>query len=115
MKCCDLTAGKLRHAIAFERKGHAPDGAGGSAVTWVTVSTASAVRAWVKPTTGNERLMAQRTEANITHLIYARYRDDILTGDRINFGGRLMRVKAVINIEEMNLWVEIPAIEGEAT
>ena len=115
MKCCDLTAGKLRHIIAFERKGRAPDGAGGSAVTWVTVATASDVRAWVKPTTGNERLMAQRTEANITHRIYARYRDDILTSDRINFGGRLMQVKAIINIEEMNRWIEIHAIEGEAT
>ena len=112
MKCCDLTAGKLRHSVIVERESSVSDGYGGTAITWATQAS---FRAFVKPTSGTERLFAQRLDATITHRIYCRYRTDIITSDRINFNGRLMQIKAIINIEEQNRWLEIHAVEGEIT
>ena len=56
-----------------------------------------------------------RLEANTTHRIFIRYRDDFDTSDRINYAGRLMQIRAVINIEENNKWLEIYADEGAKT
>lgn len=112
MKCCDLTAGKLRHTITIEREQSTPDGAGGSYLTWTTVATP---RAFIKPMSGGERLQAMRLEATVTHRIFIRYRDDLLTSDRINYNGRLMQIRALINLEERNRWIEIYADEGVAT
>lgn len=112
MKCCDLTAGKLRHQITIEREQSVSDGGGGSTITWSTVATP---RAFIKPMSGGERLQAMRLESTVTHRIFIRYRDDLLTSDRINFNGRLMQIRALINLEERNRWIEIYADEGEAT
>lgn len=112
MKCCDLTAGKLRHTIDIEREQSTPDGAGGSLITWETVAT---VRAFIKPMSGGERLQSMRLEATVTHRIFIRYRSDILTSDRIVYDGRPMQIRALINIEERNRWIEVYADEGEVT
>lgn len=112
MKCCDITAGKLRHIITIERETSTSDGAGGSTITWSAVATP---RAFIKPMSGGERLQAMRLESTVTHRIFIRYRDDLLTSDRINFNGRLMQIRALINLEERNRWIEIYADEGEAT
>jgi SPP1 family predicted phage head-tail adaptor len=112
VKCCDLYAGKLRHSIVFERETRTADGAGGSSIVWGTVAT---VRAFVRPMSGSESVHAQRLEARITHRVFIRYRNDLLTSDRISFGGRLMQIRALINLEERNRWLEIHAEEGVAT
>ena len=112
MKCCELHAGKLRHTIEWQNEQTTPDGMGGESRQWVTLTTD---KAWVKPTTGNERWFAMRTEANITHRIYTRYRSDVTPTMRIVFDGRPLQVKAVLNIEERDKWIEIHAIEGQAT
>lgn len=112
MACCDLNSGKLRHRITFERATKTDDGGGGSSMVWATVAT---VRAYVKPISGGERLQAMRVESNITQRIYIRYRDDLAESDRIRYGSRLMQVKAIVNIEEQNKWLEVYAVEGQAT
>lgn len=112
MKCCDLSSGKLRHSIAIERETETSDGAGGASLTWSAVVT---TRAFIKPISGGERFAAMRLEANTTHRIFIRYRDDFDTSDRINYAGRLMQIRAVINIEENNKWLEIYADEGAKT
>lgn len=114
MKCCDLSAGKLRHSVNFETPTSTPDGYGGSSVAWDTVTPVT-VRAFIKPMSGNERWQSQRLETNITHRIFIRYRSDLTSEMRINYGGRLMQVKALINIEERNKWFEIHAVEGKST
>lgn len=111
MKCCDLTAGKLRHVIDIERETKTPDGIGGSYLDWSVVASP---RAYIKPMSGGERFHAMRIEANITHRIYIRYQTGLREGDRINFNGRLMQIRALINLEEKNRWLEIYADEGQA-
>ena len=112
MKCCDLIPGKLRHQITIEREQSASDGAGGSTITWDAVASP---RAFIKPMSGGERLQAMRLEATVTHRIFIRYRSDLLTSDRVNYKGRLMQIRALINLEERNRWLEIYADEGEVT
>ena len=113
MKCCNLTSGKLRHLVTFEREQGTDDGGGGEAITWSAI--APTVRAWVKPVSCTERMHAQRLEADVSHRVYVRYRTDLLTSDRINFNGRLFQIRAILNIEEANRWLEIYADEGPTT
>jgi len=112
VKCCDITAGSLRHRITIQRETYTPDGLGGGDNTWATYAT---VRAFIKPMSGNERLFSQRLEAVATHRIFIRYRADLSTTDRIDFNGRLMQIRALINLEEANKFIEIYADEGVAT
>ena len=112
MKCCDLYAGKLRHSIEWQKEQTVPDGAGGVTRSWVKVTDA---RALVNPMTGNERWQSMRTEANITHKIFMRYTTGLTPAMRIVFNGRAFQVKAILNIEERNKWLEIHATEGQAT
>lgn len=112
MNCCDITSGKLRNIIDIQRATTTPDGGGGSSVVWSTIASP---RAFIKPISGGERFQAMRIEADTTHRVYIRYRADLLTSDRLNFNGRLMQIRALINIEERNRWLEIYADEGERT
>lgn len=112
MKCCELYAGKLRSSITVERAVSVADGQGGSSITWATYAT---IPAFVNPISGTERVYAMRLESTITHRIYIRYRDDLLTSDRITIGSRKFQIKAILNVEERNKWLEIDAVEGEAT
>ena len=112
MKCCDINAGKLRHNIIWQSKTQTPDGGGG--LTYTTNNFAT-MRAFIKPSSTNERFFAQRIESDVTHKIYIRYRTDLNSSMRINFGGRLFKVKGLMNLEEQNKWLEVSAVEGEAT
>ena len=112
MKCCDLTSGKLRHSVLFEQKIQAPDGGGGFTYTTSQVAT---IRAYLKPVSTNERIFAGKIESDISHRVYIRYRTDLNPAMRINYGGRLFQIKGIMNIEEQNKWLEIIAVEGEAT
>lgn len=114
MKCCDLTSGKLRHRVDIETKVKTPNGSGGSTLTWSAI-TASKIRAFIKPISGNERLQGMRLESDVTHRVFMRYRDDFTAADRINYNGRLMQIRAVLNIEERNQWLELYVVEGPAT
>lgn len=114
MKCCDLTSGKLRNRIDIESPVTAPNGSGGSTVVWTAI-TASKIRAYIKPISGAERLQAMRLESDITHRVFIRYRSDFTAASRINYNGRLFQIRAILNLEERNQWLELYAVEGPAT
>jgi SPP1 family predicted phage head-tail adaptor len=115
MKCCDITAGMLRHKINIESFTAVSDGAGGSTVTWAATPANTNIWCKVRPASGGERFYAMRTEADTTHVIITRWKTGITPAMRVNFGGRLMQIKSVINIEERDKWMEIRAVENEAT
>ena len=102
----------LRHQISVQRPDKTPDGAGGSSQTWPTVAS---IRAYIKPISGGERLQALRLESDITTRIFVRYGLDVLPSDRIEYDGRLFVIKAILNLEEANKWLEIYTVEGQAT
>jgi SPP1 family predicted phage head-tail adaptor len=115
MKCCDITTGMLRHKINIESFTATSDNAGGSTATWAATAANTNIWCSVRPASGGERFHAMRTEANTTHVILTRWRTGITAAMRVNFGGRIMQIKSVINLEERGQWMEIRAVENEAT
>ena len=111
MKCCDIYAGKLRNSIIIERESITPNDSGGQNILWSTYKT---VKALIKPKSGTERLRGMQLESPLSHSIFIRYTADILTTDRVNFNGRLMQIRAVVNMEERNRWIELSCQEGVA-
>jgi SPP1 family predicted phage head-tail adaptor len=105
-------AGELRHEIKFERQGKTPDGGGGSAVAWNVVAT---MRVKIKSLSAGESFQAMRLESGKGFEMVGRYRDDLLESDRINFNGRIMQVRGLIDIDEMGDWLKILAEENRAT
>lgn len=112
MNCCDMTAGKLRESITIQRKQTASDGMGGQALQWVDLF---ATRADVRPVSGREAVQAMQLQASITHRIYIRYRADLTAADRILLRGQPLQIRAIINIEMRNRWLELACDQGVAT
>lgn len=113
MLCCDLTPGKLRHAVELQSQSGVADGGGGTSLVWSAY--ASGVRAMLKPANGTERRFADRLEANITHVCWIRYRTDVLAKHRLLYAGRPMQIRAILNLEERNRWLELHLEEGVVT
>ena len=113
MKCCDLNSGKLRHKILLEREEKVKDNTGGFTSTWVTHKT---LYAHIEPLTGmtnrGEVFHASKLEARISHRIHIRYFTDIKETDRLNYNGRYMQIRKILNMEERNQWIELHAEEG---
>lgn len=111
MKCCDVYAGMLRNRIIIERETDAPNDSGGQSIVW---STFKKVKAFIKPKSGTERVRGMQLESPLTHTIVIRYTKDLLTKDRINYNGRYMQIRAIVNVEERNRWLELSCEEGVA-
>lgn len=111
MKCCDMSAGKLRHRISIQRKERTPDGAGGWYDTWVEKWK---VYAQIKPSSGGENLVAMRLQASITHDIVIRYLPDIKASDKIVFEDRSFNIVSIIDVEERKRWYQLRCEEGVA-
>ena len=111
MKCCDFTSGMLRHSIVIERETDTPNESGGQSIVW---STHKKVKSFIKAKSGSERVRGMQLESPLTHTITFRYIEDITTKDRVNFNGRLMQIRAVVNVEEANRWTQLSVEEGVA-
>lgn len=112
MNCCEFSASKLREPITVQRQQSASDGMGGQAHQWVDLFTA---RAEVRPLSGRESLQAMHLQASITHRVIIRYRSDIAPADRILLRGEPLQIRAIINIEMRNRWLELACDAGVAT
>lgn len=104
--------GKLRHRVTIQSESTTADGGGGFTLAWTDVTT---VWAAVEPLKGAERLRGQQLEAAVTHKITIRHRSDVTTKQRLKFGTRLFNVRAVINPDERDRWLELLCEEGVAT
>lgn len=94
-----MRAGELRRRITLEQETRTSDGGGGSAQTWAPFAT---VYAKVAPLTGTEAGVASQVGSAVTHRVEIRYRAGVTSKMRINYGGRILNVRAVLNIEERN-------------
>jgi SPP1 family predicted phage head-tail adaptor len=112
VNCCDLTAGSLRETITVQRQVSQSDGMGGQAIQWEELFT---TRAQVKPLSGREALQAMQLQASITHRIYIRYRADLTPADRILLRGLPLQIRAILNMEMRNQWLELSCDQGVAT
>ena len=112
MKCCDVTSGNLREPLTIQRKSVQSDGLGGEAIQWVDVDH---IRGDVRPLSGREAVQAMQLQATLTHRIYVRYRDDLRPDDRLIMRGQPLLIRAIVNIEMRNRWLELACDEGVAT
>ena len=112
MKCCDITAGILREPVTVQRQVSVSDGMGGQAIQWIDLYT---TRADVRPLSGREAVQAMQLQASITHRVYMRYRADLTAADRLVIRGNPLQIRAIINVELRNRWLELSCDAGVAT
>lgn len=102
------------HRIIIEREPtpRDDDEAGGYALEWEVFT-----RAWcaIEQPTGKESLFAQQMQSSVTHSIYLPYQAGITAAMRVNYGGRLMNIRYVIDQEERRIELKLLAEEGVAT
>lgn len=111
MKCCDLTAGKLRHKVRVMQESRTPDGQGGYVKVWEEFKS---LQSFIKPVAGYESFLFDKTSGKITHKIYARFTSGLNASMRIYYRDRVFRVVAILNVEERDRWIEIQAEEFDS-
>jgi SPP1 family predicted phage head-tail adaptor len=87
-----IDPGKLNLRLTLEAPVETPDGAGGVARSYATVTT---LWASVVPVSAHGSVEAQALGATITHRIRIRYRADVTLRHRFRYGARTFRVVAV--------------------
>lgn len=108
-KCTESSIGKMRHRIILEEVSRTTDGQGGFTETWATVAT---VWAEIKPMSAYEKMQAMQLASPVNTKIAIRYRAGITAANRVNYNGRIMTIKEVINVDEGNNYLQLKCIEG---
>lgn len=104
-------SGTLRKRVTIQAETPTTDSAGGYALTWTNVAI---VWADIQPVRGQKIFAAGHLEGHITHRVTVRYQSGITTDMRISFGSRVFNIRAVMNTDESNRWLELLVEEGAA-
>ncbi len=107
--------GELRHRLIIQAERATGDGGGGQSGPWADPVTVATVWGRVEPLTGGERLRALRLEGRLSHRVVIRHRAGITPAMRIVFGSRVFNIRAVIDREERDRFLELLCEEGVAT
>ncbi len=107
--------GALRHRLALEAERPAGDGGGGQGDPWADPVAVATVWGRVEPLRGGERLRALQLEERVTHRVTIRHRPGVTPAMRVRFGARLFNIRAVINRDERDRFLELLCEEGVAT
>lgn len=94
-----MRAGDLRKRVLIEQRATTQDTFGEQVQTWTTFASAWAA---IDPLSGREMLAAQAFNQEVTHSIEIRYISGVNARMRINYGGRLFNINAVLNENERN-------------
>jgi SPP1 family predicted phage head-tail adaptor len=97
-----MNPGILRSRIIIEKKAFTDNGFGGYTETWSTLAT---VWAKVEHLSGRELQMAQQVSPNINYEMTIRYRSDVTTDQRINYGGKYFNIRDVKDLDNMHQWM----------
>jgi SPP1 family predicted phage head-tail adaptor len=111
-----LNIGKLQHRVTLENPGlNVPDGDGGYTQSWTALSP-SPVWAAIAPATARdlERLVANAVQSTATHIVTCRYHPQITTQTRLTFNGRILNVRGVQNLDELNVEMRLACEEKVA-
>lgn len=106
-------ASRLKQRIIIQQPIETADGVGGTTRSWNDVATVWAELVPLRSGRG-EALVNRQLEATVTHRVTIRYRADVTTAMRINYGGRVFNIRSVTNIGEANVTLEMLAEEGVA-
>lgn len=112
MKCCDITASKLKNRVILQRIEIVEDGSGGSTRTWQTVQS---IWAYLVQTGGGERYQQERLTATANFKAIIRYRADVSPVNRIVFQGVAYQIRSVDDIEFAHKFLQLTLESGVAT
>jgi SPP1 family predicted phage head-tail adaptor len=106
-----MRSGALRHIVTIEQPPTTSDGSGGVSGAWI--SFLANEPAAIEPISGGEQFRADQTQFRRTHRVTVRYNPSKVptTDMRVNFGGRLLYIVAVLNPDELNVWFELQCEE----
>ena len=104
--------GAMRHRVMIQSERRTTDTDGSASLRWYDDVE---VMADIKPSSGRERFVGMQLEGSITHKITIRYRADMVPKKRLLYGTRAFQVRAVINPDERQRFMELLCEEGVAT
>ncbi len=110
----DIRAGHLRTRVEFQRLTLASDGAGGFTENWQAIAGAP-TRAHVQGVSGQERLMADRVDAQTTDKLTCRYFAGLTPVDRVLVEGVPHAIVWIDNVQRHNRQLEVRLRGGAAT
>lgn len=96
--------GELNRRIFFQQAGvETDDGYGGKVKTWVNCG-----EAWAKiePLTGREYFFAHQIQAEVTHRVTIRFRQDVKEDMRISAGGRILEIESIVDLDEAHQFLQ---------
>lgn len=102
-------AGKLRTMVVIEQPTETRTAGGALTVTW---STLASVWAGIFPRSGRERYTAGKVTAEGDTSIFIRYRADVTAKMRVNAGGVIYNIGAVLDIENRHIGIELVCTVG---
>lgn len=88
-----MEAGKLRHRVVFQEKSATQNALGEEVITWLPVTAAWAQ---VETLSGREYIEQARSDAELTHKVTIRHRAGLRPEMRIDFGGRIFEIGAIV-------------------
>lgn len=84
----------LNRRMTLEAQTLTPDGGGGYTTGWYTIAT---IWASIEPVSGGDVFGPDASEARVKYRVTLRRRSDVLAGMRVNDGGRLFAIHAVLD------------------
>lgn len=104
-----MRIGDLNKRVTIQYETKTADGMGSFTVSWTDLKT---VWAAIWPVSANEQVQGMKETMTITHRIRIRYRSDVLSSYRIQFGSRYFNIVSMVNPNEKGEWLDILAKEA---
>jgi SPP1 family predicted phage head-tail adaptor len=104
-----MATGNLNKRMTLQKETLVPDGSGGKKGSWIDIAP---LWAELIPIATDTVVVVSNYNRRLTHKIVLRYREDISTGMRLVFGSRSFVVRAIVDRDEKNEWLDLWAEEG---
>lgn len=109
MATLQFATGRLRHRVTILAPSWTTDEFGDPSVA--TLTERATVWANVSPLSGSELFEAKQLKSEVTHRVTIRYRNDVKSSDRIQFGTRTLDVSHVLDIDEKHAFTQLLCTE----
>lgn len=103
-----MRIGRQRHRATIERSTETRNAVGEVIRTWSLFA-----ERWmaIEPLTGRELWNAQQVQPDVTHRVRMRQLDGVTTDMRIDFNGRILHIRQVLDREERGIEQELLCVE----